>query len=80
LLDRGAFGGGIGGKAEDAEQGVARCKHQAVVLGDQQIFQHRHARKQADVLKCARHARLLGDEIIRHALERNSEPCYRHAA
>ena len=39
------------------------------MLGDQQIFQHRHAGKQPDVLEGAGHARLLGDEIFRHALE-----------
>ena len=69
LVDRGAFGDGIGGKAENAEQRVARREHQPVVLGDQQVFQHRHAGKQADVLEGAGDARLLGDEIFRHALE-----------
>ena len=39
------------------------------MLGNQQIFQHGHAGKQADVLKGAGDARLLGNEIFRHTLE-----------
>ena len=41
----------------------------AIVLGDQQIFQHRHALEQADILEGARDARLLRHQIVGHALE-----------
>ena len=48
---------------------VAGGEHQPVVLGDQQVFQHGHAGKQADVLEGAGDARLLRHQIVRHALE-----------
>ena len=59
----------IMGEPEHAEHGVARGAHQRVVLGDQQILEHRHAREQPDVLERAGDPRAAGDEIVRHALE-----------
>ena len=58
LVDRRALGGRVGGKAEHAEERIAGGEHQPVVLGDQQILQHRHAGKQPDVLERAGDARL----------------------
>ncbi len=69
LVDRGALGNRIAADAEQAEQGVAGRHHQRVVLGHQQIFQHRHAAEQADVLEGARDPRALRDQIFGHALE-----------
>ena len=69
IFNPSVFGGRIGGQPENSERRVARRQHQPVVLGDQQVFQHRHAGKQPDVLEGAGNARLLGDEEIRHALE-----------
>ena len=43
--------------------------HQRVVLGDQQVFQKRHAGKQPHVLKRARDVRLFGDAKLRQAFE-----------
>ena len=80
LVERGALGGRIGGKAEHAEQRIARREHEPVVLGHQQIFQHRHARKQADVLECAGDARLLRHQIVRHALEQKQRAIGPHDA
>ena len=40
-----------------------------VVLRDQQILQHGHSGKQADILKCTGDPRLLRDEVVRHAFE-----------
>ena len=59
ILDRGPFGAAIRRQAEHAEQGKTGREHQRVVLGDQEIFQHGHAGKQADILERARDARLL---------------------
>ena len=59
----------ITGEPEHAEHGVARRAHQRVVLGDQQILEHRHAGEQADVLERARDPGAAGDEIVGHALE-----------
>ena len=69
LVDRRALGARVGREAEHAEQRVAGGEHQRVVLRDQQVFQHGHAGKQADVLEGAGDARLLRDQIVRHALE-----------
>ncbi len=69
LVDRRVFGNGVRRKTENPKKRVARRQHQPVVLGDQQIFQHRHAGKQPDVLEGAGHASLLGDEKFRQALE-----------
>ena len=51
---------------------VARREHQSVVLRDQQVFEHRHAGKQPNVLKGARDPRVLRDEKVGHALEQIS--------
>ena len=39
------------------------------MLSDNKIFQHRHLRKQAEILKCARHARVTRDPEPFHLLE-----------
>ena len=39
------------------------------MLSDQQIFQHGHARKQANILKRAGDPRVLRDDKVRHAFE-----------
>jgi len=39
------------------------------MLSDQQIFQHGHAREQANILKRAGDPRLLRDNKVRHAFE-----------
>src|SRR5581483_3024458 len=69
LFDRGMFGTPIGRQTENAEKRKARCNHQGVVLGDQQIFQDRHAAEQPDILEGARDAGFLRDEVVRHTLE-----------
>jgi hypothetical protein len=56
-------------QAEQAEHAHARGKHQLVVLGDHQVLQHRHARKQANVLERPRHFGLLADLVAQHALQ-----------
>ena len=44
------------------------------MLGDEQVFQHRHARKQADILEGARDARVPGDAKSLHALQQKPAP------
>ena len=56
-------------QAEQAEDAHARRAHQLVVLRDQQVLEHGHAGKQADVLEGAGHPRLLADLVAQHALE-----------
>ena len=43
----------IARRAEQAEHGEAARLHQLVVMRDHQVFQHRHALEQADVLEGA---------------------------
>ena len=69
LLDRLGLGALVAGKTEDAEDRHAGGDHQPVVLRDHQVFQHRHAAEEADVLKGARDLCLGGDAVVRHALE-----------
>ena len=57
------------GEPNSAEHGEARGDHQRVVLGDEQIFQKRHAGEQPHVLKRACDASLLGDAKLGQALE-----------
>ena len=74
LVDGVRFGAGVAARAEQAEHGEARGEHQRVVLGDEQIFQERHAGKQPHILERARDARLAGDAELGHALEQNEAP------
>ena len=60
-LDRLALGIAIARQAEQPGEGICRGPHQPVVLGDDQVLQHRHLGKQAHALKCAHHARPLRD-------------------
>ena len=69
LVDCGGFGARVGARAEQAEHGEAGRQHQRVVLGDEEIFQKRHAGEQPHILKRARDPRLAGDAEFRHALE-----------
>src|SRR5262245_37780084 len=69
LVDRRPLGARIGGQPERADRGESGRPHQRIMLGDQQVFQHRHALEQADVLERARDAGLAGHEIVGHALE-----------
>ena len=80
LVDRGALGRRVGREAEHAEQREAGGEHQRVVLGDQQILQHGHAGKQADVLEGAGDARLLRHQIVGHALEQKERAVGSHHA
>ena len=61
LVDGGGFGAGVGARAEEPKHGESRGQHQRVVLGDQEVFQKRHAGEQPHVLKRARDARLARD-------------------
>ena len=45
------------------------AEHQRIVVRDQQVFEHRHALEQPDVLEGAGDARLAGDLMVGHALE-----------
>ena len=44
------------------------------MLGDEQVFQERHAGKQPHVLERARDVRFLGDTKLRQALEQEVAP------
>ena len=68
-LDRLRFGAAIARRAEQAEHREAARQHQAVVMGDHQVFQHRHALEQPDVLERARDFGAPGDLVAGHALE-----------
>ncbi len=64
-LDRPRFSPrAIAADAEHAEEGHARGEHQRVVLGDEQVLQHRHALEQADVLEGAGHLGLAVDPEV----------------
>ena len=69
LLDRSAFGVGVGADAEHAGERESGRTHERIVLRDHQVLQHRHAGKQADVLERARHPRLLSHQVVGHAFE-----------
>ncbi len=69
LVDRRALGRAIGRNAEHAEERIAGREHQRVVLGDQEVLQHRHAGKQPDVLEGARDPRRVDDQKVGHAFE-----------
>ena len=69
LVDRGAFGGRGRGRSRGCRGACKPEAASAVVLGDHQVFQRRHAGEQADVLEGAGDARLLRDLMVRHALE-----------
>ena len=68
-LDRGALGGAVARRAEQAEHGEAARQHQRVVVRDHQVFEHRHALEETDVLEGARHLGAPGDFVAGHALE-----------
>ncbi len=59
----------VAADAEQAEERIARGFHQLVVLGHEQVLQHRHAGKQADVLEGAGNLGFGGDLEIGQALE-----------
>src|SRR5262249_14949428 len=69
LVDRCRFGVPVNRKAEQGQHRQPGCLHQRVVLGDQQILEHRHAGEEADVLERTGDARELGDAEIEQALE-----------
>ena len=56
-------------KSQKAAEGEVGCHHKPVVLGDEQVFQNRHAGEQPDVLEGTRHLRLVGNGEVRHPLE-----------
>ncbi len=59
----------VAADAEHAEEGEAGGDHQRVVLRDEQVFEHRHAGEQADVLEGAGDLGLPGDAMAGQALE-----------
>ena len=59
----------VAAEPEQAEHRIARRLHQLVVLGDQKVFQQRHAREQADVLEGARHLGTRRYLMVRQPLE-----------
>src|SRR5262249_29577304 len=73
LVDRGALGLAVAADAEDAEQRITGGAVERVVLGDQQILQHREAGKEPDVLERARDPRVARHQIVRHALEQEQD-------
>ena len=79
-LDRGVFRAHVAAEADRAEHGESGGEHQRIVLGDQQILQHGHALKQADVLERAHHPRLCAYQIVRHALEQKQSAAGRARA
>src|SRR3954447_26658692 len=72
LLDRLPFGLRIAADAENAEEGEAGGDHQRVVLCDEEVLEHGHAREQPDVLEGAGHPRLPGDAVAGQAFEEES--------
>ncbi len=68
-IDRRAFRLAVAAEAEEAADRPLRGVHQLVVLGDDQVFEDGHRRKQADVLKRPGDARPLGDAEAVHLLE-----------
>src|SRR5262249_11414540 len=68
-FDRRAFGPCKRREAEDSKKGITGRQHQIVVLGHQQILEHGHARKKANVLKSTGDPRLLRYKIVRHSFE-----------
>ena len=59
----------VAAETQKAENRVAGCEHQLVVLGDQKVFQHGHAGEQPDVLERAGDLRLRRDLEVRHAFQ-----------
>src|SRR6185369_11028545 len=74
-FDRCAFGPCKRRKAEDSKKGITGCQHQIVVLGHQQVLEHGHARKKANVLKSTGDPRLLRHKIVRHSFEQIESTC-----
>ena len=56
-LDRLGLAGAVARRADQAEHRHAARAHQRIVVRDQQVFEHRHALEQADVLERARDLR-----------------------
>ena len=59
----------VGRQADEAEDRVAGRLHQRVVLGHQQVLQHRQAGEQPDVLERAGDLGVAGDLEIGHAFQ-----------
>ena len=59
----------VGAHAEKSHHRPSRGAHQRVVLGDDQIFQHGHAREQANILERTGDPGMGRDLVVRHALE-----------
>ncbi len=69
LLDGGLLRTAVARRADEAEEGEAGRPHQVVMLRHHQVFEHRHAAEQADVLEGARHARDGRNVVIGHPLQ-----------
>src|SRR5581483_605528 len=69
-LDGALFRGAIALQTDQAAEGVERGAHERVMLRDDKIFEHRHRRKQADVLKRPHHARARNAHVAQ-AIELN---------
>ena len=68
-LDRVAFRRAVAADAEKPEHGHTGGAHQGRVLGDEQVFEHRHAREQADILEGSGDARATIDVMVGQPLQ-----------